>query len=108
MGADDSAIAVTELVPDDHHVMDMLLHVDDAMAGAECLRRAPNLIEGRGHLVIIVRVFVGEDDLGGRRDFAGFVPVHLGYLRGPLPPFVGKVEAKPADMLWRSTGQRLR
>ncbi|SHU88942.1 Uncharacterised protein [Mycobacteroides abscessus subsp. abscessus] len=88
--------------------MDVLLHVDDAVAGAECLRRAPNLLEGRGHLAIIVRVFVREDDLCGRRDFAGFVPVHLCHLRGPLPPFVGKVEAKPADMLWCSTGQCLR
>ena len=102
--ADHVAVVVVELVADHDHVVHDLLGVDDAVAGAECPVRAPDVVQRGSHLNVVVGMLVRQHQFGRGHDGARLVPVQPLHLFRPLPPFVGEVEAEPPDPLRRTPG----
>ena len=107
VGPDDRASVVEHLVTHDDDVVDLAVGVDDAVPGGEGARRPADLVQCGGDLAVVVRVFVREDQIGGRLDAARLVAVHPLDLGRPLPAFVGEVELERTDSLRISAGQRV-
>lgn len=52
-------------------------------------------------------MFVGQHQLGGRRDGAGSIAVQYSDLVRPLPDFIAEIEAIPPDVLQSAASEGL-
>jgi hypothetical protein len=89
----DLALLVMEAFADDDDFARMALDVDDAVAGAEGPVCSTDVVQRCRDVSQVVGMLVRQDQAGGRGDGARFVAVDAFDLGGPLPTFVGKVEA---------------
>ena len=55
-------------------------------------------------VLAVVGMLMGEEQLGGGHDGAGFVAVHPGDLVGPFPSLSDEPEAETADVQVRNRG----
>jgi hypothetical protein len=92
-------VLIEHPVADDDDVMDSVGGVDDAVPAAEWLPGGDHLVEDRGDLRVIVGVFVGEQQFGGRGDLAGGVAVQGGDSVGPFPAVSVEEEPETAHPL---------
>ena len=90
---------VAHLVADDDDLVDLAGGVEDAVSAAERFGGVAHPVEYLRDVRVVLGVFVGEQQFGGRVDLAGQVAVLPGDDIGPFPTRPVQEEAEAAHPL---------